>query len=68
MSHVTQGWTSTYATIKQAASFPETAKFAVAYFFYSDSYSTIGQAPPQPFFFLSFVCLFICSTQIFTQQ
>jgi UMF1 family MFS transporter len=39
---LTKGWVSTAATLRQAASFPETFKFLIAYFLYSDSYSTIG--------------------------
>jgi UMF1 family MFS transporter len=36
-----KGWISTATTLKQAAACPQTFKFLVAYFFYSDSYSTI---------------------------
>ena len=39
---ITKGWVSTARTVRQAAGFPETAKFLLAYFFYSDSYATIG--------------------------
>ena len=39
---ITKGWESTVNTLRKAASFPETTKFLISYFFYSDSYSTIG--------------------------
>jgi UMF1 family MFS transporter len=39
---ITKGWESTVLTLRKAASFPETTKFLISYFFYSDSYSTIG--------------------------
>lgn len=38
---LTKGWISTATTLKHAAACPQTFKFLVAYFFYSDSYSTI---------------------------
>ena len=37
-----KGWISTARTLKEASNYPETMKFLVAYFFYSDSYSTIA--------------------------
>jgi hypothetical protein len=46
---LTTGWVSTVHTLRDVFSsrggkmaYPETGKFLVAYFFYSDSYSTIG--------------------------
>jgi UMF1 family MFS transporter len=37
-----KGWTSTASTLASIRAFPETAKFFVAYFLYSDSYSTMA--------------------------
>ncbi|EKX53933.1 hypothetical protein GUITHDRAFT_55861, partial [Guillardia theta CCMP2712] len=39
---VTVGWASTFSTIRHAASYPETMKFFIAYFFYSDAYTTVS--------------------------
>jgi hypothetical protein len=41
LSDTRQGWLATGQTLKQAAACPQTFKFLVAYFFYSDSYSTV---------------------------
>ena len=36
-----RGWINTFKTLREASKFPETLKFLIAYFFYSDSYSTM---------------------------
>ena len=38
----TKGWTSTASTLAAARAYPQTFKFFVAYFLYSDSYSTMA--------------------------
>lgn len=37
-----KGWVQTARTFSKASKFPQTLKFLIAYFFYSDSYSTIA--------------------------
>lgn len=37
-----RGWVNTFKTLREASKFPETLKFLIAYFFYSDSYSTLA--------------------------
>ena len=37
-----KGWSSTASTLSKMKAFPETVKFFVAYFFYSDTYSTVA--------------------------
>eukprot|EP00960_Hanusia_phi_P046643 757947-Hanusia_phi.AAC.4 len=38
-----RGWYSTFNSLMHAARYPETFKFLFAWFFYSDSYSTVAQ-------------------------
>ena len=39
---LTKGWVSTGKTLMSASAFPQTIKFLVAYFIYSDSYTTVA--------------------------
>ena len=64
---LTKGWTSTAAKLGQAASFSETLKLLVAYFLYSDSYSTIaslGVLVMQQQICMTLLPLFVISTLV----